>query len=69
MADVASTKQPVLVTKRGIPIVQVIPASDETHDNVPGTLAHTLIHMDEDIVSPVFDEWDSLVSRNDEKPV
>lgn len=54
--EIATSGQPLMVTKHGRPIVQVIPATDKSQRPVPGTLRHTLIHVDDDIVSPIL-EW------------
>lgn len=70
--EIASSGQPLMVTKHGKPIVQVIPATDKCQRPVAGSLRHTLIHMDDDIVSPIL-EWACMeepatYSRNPPNP-
>lgn len=59
VGDVAASKEPVIVVKRGKPIAEVIPYRRATHKPVPGRLAHTLL-FEKDIVSPLGDEmWEA----------
>jgi prevent-host-death family protein len=56
---VARTKETVVVTKRGKPLVEVVPFrhSDETPS--PGRLSHMLV-FEKDIVSPLGDSiWNA----------
>lgn len=58
MDEVAATGEPVLITKNGVPLTQLIPAR-----RIPTTLFG--IHQDSirtsgDIVAPVDAEWDVL---------
>ena len=50
--EVTATKQPVVITKRGKPVVEVVPYQDTTETPQPGQLADFLI-FEEDIVSPL----------------
>ncbi len=57
LGQVAETKEPVLVTKRGKPLAEVIPYTSEQPQ--PGKLASALIFED-DIVSPLGSEmWNA----------
>jgi len=59
IAEVAATRESVVVTKRGKPLVRVTPFEGPPEDHAPGKLAHTLV-FEKDIVSPLGDEdWDS----------
>ena len=49
LGQVAKTKEPVLVTKRGKPLAEVVPFS--TRKPAPGKLSEALV-FEEDIVSP-----------------
>jgi len=56
---VASTKDGLVITKRGKPLVQVIPFQSAPSDATPGRLAHTLV-FEKDIVSPLGPElWEA----------
>jgi prevent-host-death family protein len=52
ISDVADTRQAVVVTKRGRPLVEVISFRTPGRKAVAGKLAHTLISAG-DIVSPL----------------
>ncbi|MCD6398928.1 MAG: type II toxin-antitoxin system Phd/YefM family antitoxin [Candidatus Aenigmarchaeota archaeon] len=57
LSQVAKTKEPVMVTKRGKPLVEVVPFS--TPDPIPGKLSEALV-FENDIVSPLDEEmWDA----------
>jgi antitoxin (DNA-binding transcriptional repressor) of toxin-antitoxin stability system len=49
---VARTKEPVVVTKLGKPLVEVIPFQHSDESPVPGKLSETLV-FEKDIVSPL----------------
>jgi len=49
---VARTKETVVVTKRGKPLVKVIPFRHNNESPVPGELSETLV-FEKDIVSPL----------------
>ena len=60
MDEVAATGEPVIVTKRGKPVVQLVPAVKK-----PRTLFGFLkghIKVTGDIISPIDVEWDALKS-------
>ncbi|MCC6152788.1 MAG: type II toxin-antitoxin system Phd/YefM family antitoxin [Candidatus Hydrogenedentes bacterium] len=52
LGEVAKTKQPVLVTKRGKPIAEVVPVRERSDKLVPGALAGTVV-FEKDIESPL----------------
>jgi prevent-host-death family protein len=52
LGQVARTKETVVVTKRGKPLVEVIPFRHSDELPTPGKLADTLL-FEEDIVSPL----------------
>jgi prevent-host-death family protein len=51
---VARTKETVVVTKRGKPLVEVVPFRDKGKSSEPGRLSETLV-FEKDIVSPLGD--------------
>ena len=56
LGQVAKTRESVVVTKRGIPLAEVIPFSPEIPR--PGKLAEALV-FEKDIVSPLGEDmWD-----------
>ena len=57
LGEVAKTREPVVVTKRGKPLAEIIPFAEKTPS--PGTLAETLV-FENDIVSPLGAEtWNA----------
>lgn len=50
--QVAKTKEPLLVTKRGKPLAEVVPFRSPDEAPVPGKLAKMLL-FEKDIVSPI----------------
>jgi prevent-host-death family protein len=65
MAEVNSTGQPVLVTKRGKPLARVLPFEEQTPKETPESIFGCLRHMGAitgDIVSSEFsdEEWDRM---------
>lgn len=59
IAAVSETMEPLVVTKRGKPIVRVVPFTEAEIDAVPGRLAHMISH-EEDIVTPLGpDIWEA----------
>jgi prevent-host-death family protein len=56
---VYTTKERILITKRGNPVAEVIPYESPDEKPVPGKLAHALV-AEKDIVSPLGPKmWDS----------
>lgn len=59
LSQVAKSKEPVIITKRGQPLVQVIPFVENAKENTPGKLAELLV-FENDIVSDLGTEiWDA----------
>lgn len=57
LGEVAKTREPVLVTKRGKPLAEIIPFAEKK--SMPGKLAKALVFED-DIVSPLGEEtWNA----------
>jgi len=52
LGQVAKTREPVLVTKRGKPLAEVIPFCSPEEAPVPDKLSETLV-FEKDIVSPL----------------
>jgi prevent-host-death family protein len=63
MEDVARTRSPILVTKRGKPLVRVLPATeaawDETTWRERGEATTLLPKRDEDLIRPTGEPWDA----------
>jgi prevent-host-death family protein len=57
MDEVSRSGLPLTVTKRGKPVVRVIPASDD-HPLPFGALKGAVVYMG-DIISPTGEEWDA----------
>lgn len=57
MDEVATTRQPLVVTKHGKPIVKLVPADDAPGTSF-GAMAGTVTILG-DIVAPVGDAWDA----------
>lgn len=57
LGQVAETREPVVVTKRGKPLAEVIPFSPE--NSCPGKLADALV-FEKDIVTPLGEDmWNA----------
>jgi prevent-host-death family protein len=52
LGRVAKTKEPVVVTKRGKPIAEVVPFRNSDEAPAPGKLSETLV-FEKDILSPI----------------
>ncbi len=57
MEDVRSTREPLVITKRGKPVAKLVPADDDEPDFI-GRLKG-VFHVVGDIESPIPDEWES----------
>lgn len=53
LGQVAKTREPVVITKRGKPLAEVVPFSPATQS--PGKLAHALV-FEKDLVAPLGEE-------------
>lgn len=54
--DVAETGQPIVVTKRGKPVAQVVPVEE------PPSLRGSVTYLvdDDELIAPIDVEWDAL---------
>lgn len=65
MDEVAETGEPVVITKDGVPIVQLVPAEPvpveqkQKPESIIGALKDTILYMG-DVVSPIDVEWDAM---------
>ena len=59
MQQVQETGTPVTITKRGAPLVRVVPASDPAAPPLFGRLKGT-VQIAGDITAPIDTEWDVL---------
>jgi prevent-host-death family protein len=65
MAEVDSTEEAVLVTKRGKPLVKIVPVQEQAKQQAPASIFGRLRHMGKitgDVVSSEFtnNEWDRM---------
>ncbi|MDO8751683.1 MAG: type II toxin-antitoxin system Phd/YefM family antitoxin [Dehalococcoidia bacterium] len=58
MDEVAETGEPVVITKNGVPVTELIPAKRKP-DKVFGAMNGSVTFMG-DIISPVDEEWEAL---------
>ncbi|MCK4766225.1 MAG: type II toxin-antitoxin system Phd/YefM family antitoxin [Candidatus Aminicenantes bacterium] len=59
LAQMAKTKENIVITKRGKPLARVIPYRDLNATPKPGKLADTLV-FEKDIISPLGEEmWEA----------
>jgi prevent-host-death family protein len=58
MDDVAATHAEVIITKYGRPVAKLVPVDQEVPDSF-GALAGTVEYLEEDLVSPDHDLWES----------
>jgi len=57
LGEVAETREPVVVTKRGKPLAEIVPFAEKR--TAPGKLADALV-FEGDLVSPLGEgEWDA----------
>jgi antitoxin (DNA-binding transcriptional repressor) of toxin-antitoxin stability system len=63
METVRRTRRPVTITKRGVPVVKLVPA-DPTGRFVLGSLAGTFTSVGDIVSSPLSDEeWKAIEQR------
>ncbi len=58
MDEVKAKRQPVLITKRGKPVVKVVPVDDK-EDDIFGFLRGKLT-ITGDVIAPAIDDWGNL---------
>lgn len=57
LGQIAKSREPLIITRRGKPLVEVVPFSETKP--VPGVLSEALV-FENDIVSPIGEEiWDA----------
>ncbi len=54
IGQVAASKEPITITRRGLPVVEIVPWKPKTSENPFGKLAGSVLY-EEDIVSPAAD--------------
>ncbi len=61
MEQVRTTREPVLITKRGQPLAKLVPVADKSSDDFIGRL-EGIITIVGDIESPIvpLEDWDAL---------
>jgi prevent-host-death family protein len=64
MDEVAKTKQPITITKRGKPIAQLVPTT--THKPPAFGCMKGTVLFEGDIVSPLDEEWSAVSGEEDE---
>ena len=62
MDEVASTREPVVITKRGKPVAKVVPVDRPRRKKLMGRLQGVLLPARGDLTQPTvpLEEWDSL---------
>lgn len=57
--DIANTREEIIVTKRGKPLVQITPCRNQGQNPIPGQLAGAYV-SEQDIITPLgADLWES----------
>jgi len=57
--EVAKTKEPIIITKRGKPLAQVIPHRKSEMKSTPGKLADAFV-FENDIITPIGEDlWEA----------
>ena len=57
--EVAESLVPLVVTKRGIPIAQVVPLGPSNTQGPPSLLGSVRYTEEEDLLAPVAADWDA----------
>lgn len=57
MDEVAATGEPVVITKRGVPVAQLVPAVRKPK-TLFGALEGSILYMG-DIISPIGEDWNA----------
>ena len=63
--EVAQTREPIIITKRGKPVAKVVPLEEEKPTSHFGYMAGT-IKITGDIISPIEEGWSALTGDEDE---
>ena len=59
MDEVAATGEPVVITKHGVPVAQLVPAVRKP-ETLFGALKGSILYMG-DVISPVDEEWNAEI--------
>ena len=59
MDEVAATGEPVVITKHGVPVAQLVPAVQKPK-TLFGALEGSILYMG-DIISPIDEEWNAEI--------
>ncbi len=59
MDEVAATGEPVVITKHGVPVAQLVPAARKP-ETLFGALKGSILYMG-DIISPIDVEWNAEI--------
>ena len=59
MDEVAATGEPVVITKHGVPVAQLVPAVQKPK-TLFGALKGSILYMG-DIISPIDEEWNAEI--------
>ena len=63
LSEVAEYREPVVVTKQGVPLAQITPYLGAGDRPIAGKLSETLL-LEDDIESPVGDtDWDAVSGK------
>lgn len=54
--EVASSKVPLVVTKRGRPVAKLVPLGDQAPPSLLGSVSY---ETEDDLLAPVGDAWDA----------
>ena len=63
MDEVAETGEPVVITKNGVPVAELVPAKHRP-DTLFGAMRGT-VKITGDIISPLGEEWEGDLNRHD----
>lgn len=58
MDEIAKTRKPIIITKRGKPVAKLVPADPEPHKPLFGYMAGTINYVG-DIESPLDVKWEA----------
>ena len=56
--EVAEKREPLIITKHGKPVAQLVPVPAETYVDPFGSMRGSVLWMG-DIISPIEDEWEA----------
>lgn len=65
MDEIARTRKPIVITKRGKPVAKLVPAEPEPRAPLFGYMAGTITHMG-DVERPLDVEWEADTGKEPE---